>query len=1079
MNSATMQTAKTPRQNIADIYPLSPMQQGILFHTLLSPAAGVYVPQVTFTLMGELDRDRLKHSWEQALSDCSVLRTSFHWEKRDQPFQVVRKEASLPWVEQDWRALSESELSKKLELFLDCDRTQPFDLKSPPLIRLSLLQLTDTAYQFIFSYHHLILDGWSVGQLLQRVFSHYFQVPSSAPLTPYSQFISWLNQQNQETDQDYWKSYLQGFCEPTALPLDRRTGHQVATPRFCQKQLQWPAEATQVLKGFAQQNRVTLNTLIQGAFALLLSHYDDMRETPEVLFGVTSAGRPPELQNSSSMIGLFINTSPLRVKLPSSHRLRPWLQYIQAEQSRASEHEHTSLIDLQSLCNLPVGTALFNSLLVFENYPVTGLPTDSSSLSFDNLQFNEWNSFPLSMLVTTGESMSFSLKYDGDRISNISEEHLLHHLTRLLVEMMASPDACLGDFHPVSKEELETLNSWNQTQQNYPVRCLSEAFESQVKKTPDAIALRFESASLTYKELNEQANQLAHHLQSLGVVPEARVAVYLERSVELVVSLLAIIKAGGTYVPLDPDYPSDRLQYILEDVQPALLIQDSRQVIQSPPEFGSRSANAGGNATPQVLDLADSQDTLQNQTRSNPNSDLKADHSLYILYTSGSTGRPKGVVNTHRALMNRLDWMQDAYGLGSSDRILQKTPFSFDVSVWEFFWPLLNGAQLVLAAPDGQKDSQYLAQLIADAQITTLHFVPSMLQAFLDVPDLGEKCQLLRRVICSGEALSIELQNQFFSALDAELHNLYGPTEAAIDVTSWQCQRDDTASHSVPIGRPISNIQIHLLDENGQPVPIGAAGELCIGGVGLARGYWNRPDLTAEKFIPNPFASGYIYRSGDRARYRSDGTLEYLGRLDQQVKLRGFRIELEEIAAVLQTHPAVNQCVVVLSQKPTEQLVAYWVPNQTAPESPFEEWLAKQLPDFMVPRTFIRLEGLPLTPNGKLNRRALPEPTTERNKAATPPRNATETAIAQIWQDVLKLDSLCIEDNFFELGGHSLSATRVTSRLQTQFELEIPLKLLFEQPTIAGLATHIDALQLAQNPASKPLNQTNRKEITI
>jgi len=1114
---------ETQRQNIEDIYPLSPMQQGMLFHSLLTPNAGVYVPQITFALRGALDRIHLQKAWQTAISACSILRTSFHWEKRDQPFQVVRREVNLPWVEQDWQEFSAEVQAEKLAIFLECDRAQGFNLKSPPLMRLALIHCGEDNYQLIFSYHHLILDGWSAGNLIRTVFEQYFgqwsgqapQAPTvsgkSLQVRPYGDYIAWLNQQDGPAAERYWRTYLQGFTEATPLPLEQRSGkaQRAGNTALQQQQLQLSEADTASLKAFAQQHQLTLNTLLQGAFALLLSRYSDRQD---VLFGATCAGRPAELTGVESMIGLFINTLPVRVKLSPEMSLVPWLQQLQQERATASGYEYSALAQVQSLSELPAGNPLFRSLLVFENYPVdTSLlqqpahQTDSKTaqdsvptLAFDNLQFNEWTSFPLTLLVSAGTHLNLTIKYDLDCLSEAGASQLLHHLQTLLIEMSLKPEVSLAQLEMLSGQERQQLLTWSKAGSledgsHHLEHCLHHHFEAQVEKTPNQLAVRFGEAELSYQALNARANQLARHLQQLGVGPEVPVAVYLARSPELVITLLGILKAGGCYVPLDPDYPSERLAWMLEDVGTSHLITDSRQGLNPLSTLPSVS----------LLDLAQSSDLAQLST-DNLEGETHPQNSIYIIYTSGSTGRPKGVINTHRGVVNRLAWMQETYGLDGSDRVLQKTSFSFDVSVWEFFWPLLNGATLVLAKPGGHRDSAYLAQLIQQEQITTLHFVPSMLQAFLEVPDLALSCNSLKRVICSGEALSVGVKDQFFDCLSTELYNLYGPTEAAIDVTAWKClpeqlgQTEESTSslaseaalaQSVPIGYPIANTQIYLLDSQHRPVPQGCAGEICIGGVGLARGYGNRPDLTAERFIPNPlFASAnthqqgsfipfsesaYLYRTGDLARYRPDGALDYLGRMDQQVKLRGFRIEMGEIEARLTQHSNVKQSVVLLraDNPTTPQLVAYVVLAEAETEleaslkAQLQSWLAQSLPDYMVPTTFISLEALPLTANGKLNRRALPAPDAPSSAQRVPPRNKTERAIAEIWQALLQRDAISIHDNFFELGGHSLMATRANSRLQSTFDLELPLQTIFERPTIAGLAARIEALTLAQSMA--------------
>ncbi|MBD2362774.1 amino acid adenylation domain-containing protein [Anabaena minutissima FACHB-250] len=590
----------------------------------------------------------------------------------------------------------------------------------------------------------------------------------------------------------------------------------------------------------------------------------------------------------------------------------------------------------------------------------------------------------------------------------------------------------------------------NATQRDYDLsQSLHELFTAQVERTPNAIAVTFEQQQLTYQELNNRANQLAHYLQTLEIKLETLVAVCVERSLEMVVCLLGILKAGGAYVPIDPEYPQERIAYMLEDSQVKVLLTQEKLLTQIPQHQAH------------TICIDTEWKKISTQPNTNLKSGVKPDNLAYVIYTSGSTGKPKGAMNTHKGICNRLLWMQETYQINSTDSVLQKTPFSFDVSVWEFFWTLLTGARLVIAQPGGHRDSSYLINLIIQEQITTLHFVPSMLQIFLASRGV-EKCTSIKRVICSGEALPLDLQNRFFERLDCELHNLYGPTEAAIDVTFWQCQKHSSLK-TVPIGRPIANTQIYILDEHLQPVDFGVIGEIYIGGVGVARGYLNRAELTEEKFIPNPFkdskiASKYLYKTGDLARYLPDGNIEYIGRTDYQIKIRGYRIEIGEIENVLSLHPQVREAVIIARTDNTaeKQLIAYITYNSEKPTlNSLRHFLKSQLPDFMIPAAFVMLETLPLTPSGKVDRKALPQPDishfSESNDFVAP-RNQVEAQLVKIWSEILNLPQIGVKDNFFALGGDSLKALHLISRIEQHFSKEIPLATLLTNPVITDLA---------------------------
>lgn len=1075
---------------IEDLYPLSPLQQGLLFHTLLSP--DVYLPQLDLTLIGELDAVALKQAWQQVVQQTPALRTAFQWEKRDQPFQVVYRRVELPWQEQDWRDLTPACQQAQLDQLLQAER-QLLDLKSPPLMRLSLIRMAETRYHLLWTQHHLILDGWSAGLVLKDVLACYrgylaqspaaqspaaqspaAQSPAAQSLNspirsrpPYRNYIAWLQQQDRAAAQAFWTERLRGFTEPTLLPIARPIPQ---APAWAEQQIALSATTTAALKALAHQHQLTLNTVIQAAFAILLSRYSDCND---ICFGATYATR--SLPGAEAMIGLLINTLPVRVRVPeapeapeassSSGRLIPWLQQLQGEQAAAMQYDYSSLVEIQSWSEIAPGTPLFESLLVFENYPVdASLLQSDQTLQIAQVRPIEWTTVPLTLLAAATDCLSFKLKFDHHRFPPDAIARLLQHLQVILESMIAQPDGCLSDLPLLTPAEQQQLLIWNQTKADYPQQPLPDLFEAQVERSPDAVAIEYAGSQLTYCELNHRANQLAHYLVDFlkrhSDQPEPVIAIYAERSFDLVISILATLKAGAAYLPLDPDLPTERLAFMLKDAQVAAVIVSPGLPVPEELEQSVQIVRDCQSAGCCKL-LAD-----------HPNRALSQDSSISVIYTSGSTGVPKGVINTHRGIVNRLAWMQAEYGLNAADRVLQKTPFSFDVSVWEFFWPLLNGACLVLAKPGGHRDSAYLAELVVEQQITTLHFVPSMLQVFLDELQLSPA---LRRVFCSGEALPVPLAERFYRRCSADLHNLYGPTEAAIDVTYFPVPRVPLAqaAASVPIGRPIHNMQIQILDRHLRPVPIGVPGELHIGGVGLARGYMNRPDLTAERFIPGlrsrpELGQISIYKTGDRARYLADGSLEFLGRLDDQIKLRGFRIELGEVAAALMRYPAVQAAAVqAAAVQDTELagLVAYVV-TIAAPDgdldlkSELTQFLQAKLPDYMIPAAFVFLDALPLLANGKLNRRALPASTLSARQVILP-RNPIEEIVAAIWREVLRLETLSVEDRFFELGGNSLLATQANSRLRRAFQLDLPLRMLFEQPTVAALSERIALMQQA------------------
>lgn len=805
-----------------------------------------------------------------------------------------------------------------------------------------------------------------------------------------------------------------------------------------------PPETGQRLADFCRTEDVPLPVALLAALTTLLARYTGQTD---VLVGA-----------------LLPSPVALRAAVTGDLTVRQLVRHMAQTAQVAAAHAEVSLETLAErleLGNTPDRAPVFQILLALRNEALERA-ADCAARCDVVLVANP-----------TPAGLQLTAEYDAQLFEPATIRRWLGHLGVLLAAFQ--PQASLVTLPLLTPAEHEQLAAWNNTAAPYPPNLLiPDLIEAQAAATPAAIAIEFGRERLTYAQLNRRANRLAHHLQQLGLGPDTPAVVVMERSLEMVIGLLAVVKAGGAYLPIDPAYPRERVAFMLADAAAPVVLTQQRWAAGLPPQPG------------RIICLDGDWPIAAGANDANPARAIGPEHLAYIIYTSGSTGQPKGVMNTHLGLFNRLWWMQAAYQLTPADRVLQKTPFTFDVSVWEFFWPLMVGARLVVAQPGGHRDSAYLAQIITSRAVTTLHFVPSLLRIFLDEPQV-ETCRSLKRVICSGEALSVELQNRFFARLPGvELHNLYGPTEAAIDVTYWQCRPGPAAT--VPIGRPIANIQTYILDEQLQPVPVGVPGELHLGGVGLARGYLNRPELTQEKFIPHPFSAApgaRLYKTGDLARYRPDGAIEYLGRLDYQVKIRGQRVELGEIEQLLEQHPAVGGAVVAVRQESPEdqRLVAYLVPAATnLPPAPAElrRYLQAKLPDYMLPAAFVRLDAFPLTSSGKINRAALPAPTSADVAPSTvgyvAPTTPAEIALAKIWAEVLGVARVGIHDNFFALGGHSLLAARLAARLRAEFQADFTFELLLTTaPTVAAQARYLATarpaapLVVAPAPPTGPL----------
>ena len=1036
LNQAQLDALPVPLVEIEDIYPLSPMQQGMLFHSAYEQT-GDYINQMRVDVQG-LDAARFDQAWQAMAAQHDVLRANFIT-LFEQPLQIIREQVQIPCTELDWSA--SKDLQRELCVWAEHDRRKGFDLQHDPLLRITAIRTGPDSHHLIYTSHHILMDGWSNSQLLGEVLQHYAGQPAERKPGRYRDYIQWLQGQGKDRSEAFWREQLQDLQEPTHLAQVFRQGKSNKDSGYADhyQVLDWQP----TLSEFARERRVTVNTLVQAAWLLLLQRYTGQEC---VAVGATVAGRPADVAGAEHQLGLFINTLPVINRLQPTITVEQWVTELQGRNLALREHEHTALYDVQRLAGV-AADGLFDTLLVFENYPVSEALREGApaGLRFIDTHIHEQTNYPLTLAIGLGAQLSVHYSYDRSSFSDRDIEQIAGHFANLLHAIIQKPQRLISELPMLGVDECRRIvEEWNHTTVDYPgAHCVHQLFEAQVLQRPEAVALVFAGQQLTYRQLNVRANGLAHRLRERGVGPDVLVGIALERSVDMVVGLLAILKAGGAYVPLDPEYPQDRLAYMIEDSRIQLLLTHRNVQIPACPHIHTL-----------MLDELDDWLTW-------PADNLAfAGHPgnlAYVIYTSGSTGKPKGAANTHEALLNRLFWMQDAYALRTDDKVLQKTPFSFDVSVWEFFWPLMTGARLVLAQPGEHRDPALLMRLIKTEAITTLHFVPSMLQAFISGDSPQAACTSLRQVMCSGEALPLELQRSAMALLPGtQFYNLYGPTEAAIDVTHWHCV--DEQSHSVPIGRPIANLHTYILDDELNPVPAPVTGELYLGGIGLARGYHERAMLTAERFCVSPFGDGErLYRTGDLARQREDGVIEYAGRIDHQVKIRGLRIELGEIEASLLEHPAVKEAAVLAIDLATgKQLVAFVVIDREEHLNDVKAVLARRLPDYMVPYHYVLLDSMPLSPNGKLDRKRLPMPELKANvQQYSAPSNEVESALALIWQEVLQREQVGIHDNFFELGGDSIVSIRIASKARLA-GYDVSPKRVFEHQTIAQLAATLE-----------------------
>jgi len=1032
--------------------PLSFAQQRLWFLTQLEGMSETYHIPLALRLHGRLDRQALQHSLDALYARHESLRSRFIT-REDRPQVQILPANGLPLAFHDLRRHP-----AQADTLCRQAATQPFDLTQGPLVRAALIRLADEEHLFLLTCHHIVSDGWSTGILLRELGALYgaLRRGDADPLPPltlqYPDYAAWqrryLTPERLAAQAQYWRETLIGAPALLTLPTDRPRP-TVQSFSGGEVPIAIDAELTQALRQFSRQHGGTLFMTVLAAWSLVLAR---MAGQQELVIGTPEANRGR--LETESLVGFFVSTLALRIDLRDDPDLPTLIARIRHTVLTAQENRDLPFEQVVELVNPPrhLGyTPLFQVMLAWQDGSVRDIPLPGLQAELAGLEYSAAK-FDLTLdLADTGEGISGTLNFATALFDRATAERYGVYLVQALRAMTLNSPRSVShiDLLPLAERE-HLLHGWNRTERDYPLdQTLAALFEQQVRRTPDATALVSGAESLSYAQLNARANRLAHALIARGVGPDSRVAVCAERGLNMVTALFGILKAGGAYVPLDPAYPGERLQYILQDADPVLLLAD----------VAGRAA-LGEPVTPQLALEAALPETLSAE---NPAPRAQASHLAYVIYTSGSTGKPKGAMNEHRGVVNRLVWMQEAYGLTAADTVLQKTPFGFDVSVWEFFWPLMVGARLVMAKPEGHKDPDYLSRAIEQYGVTTLHFVPSMLQSFLADGQAATRCGQVVRVMCSGEALPATLVAEFYRRLpQAELHNLYGPTEAAVDVTAWHCSRE-AERVSVPIGRPIANTRIYLLDERGQPVPLGAVGELYIGGVQVARGYLNRPELTAERFLSDPFApGGRMYRTGDVARYLANGDIEYLGRNDQQVKIRGFRIECGEIEAALATHPAVREAVVdARAVGDDKRLVAWVVPAADVAEETLagalRQHVSAALPDYMVPSAWVVVAALPLSPNGKLDRRALPEPQGAQSQAAyEAPQGEHETLLAAIWRELLNVERVGRHDNFFELGGHSLLAVKLMAQLR-RAGWGANVQTLFSTPTLSALAQAMSA----------------------
>ncbi|HUR44846.1 MAG TPA: amino acid adenylation domain-containing protein, partial [Candidatus Saccharimonadales bacterium] len=1033
----------------------------MLFQSLFRHEFGKDITQVVCEMEEAFDPDAFAHGWRKTAERYPILRTSFHWDRLPKPEQRVHRQIHLEIGQKDCRTWSPQQVAE----WLQSDQQASFDLTVPPLFRVTLLRIDESKWKCVFTYHHILLDVRSLTLIFQEVFRTNENTAANEALpehTGFRDFINHLAQQETSTAANFWREVLKDFSQPTTLRFARRSEVAGVVP-YAEETITIGAPITAELRNLAKKNDVTLNTVVQCAWGLLLSRYSG---EADVVFGAVRAGRGGNVATAADAVGLFINTVPVRVRINAEAKLCDLLKATRTFWKELRSFEHTSLAQIQGWSGVAKGQPLFDSLLNFQD-PSWDQVLMAQGGAWERRRFTirSQSGYPIALDIYGGDELTIKLSYDRREITEAIANRILAHWNALLKSFATNPEQLPSRVSILGEEESRRLlQDWNNTKAPFHDSvCVHELFEAQALKTPQAVAVSEGEATISYQELNLRSNQLAHYLRSIGVGPETVVGVFMNRSIEMIVGLLGILKAGGAYVPMDPAYPKERLAFMIEETRmPALLTQS--QLAGSLPAHQAQTI---------CLDAA----AVQNAPRS-PQSEInllsaaKPTNLAYVIYTSGSTGKPKGVEVEHRSLMNLVGWHQRAYSVSATDRASHLAGVSFDASVWEI-WPYLTaGARLYIPDEETRLTPGKLLQWLARNQIT-LSFLPTPLAEAV-MAEMWPEHMALNVLLTGGDRLvSRPPENAKYI-----LVNHYGPTENTV-VSTWTRVGSNNAEGAPPIGRPISNTEVYVLDRCLNPTPIGVPGELYVGGESLARGYLGRPDLTQERFIRHPFkAEQRLYATGDLVRYMEDGNIEYLGRLDQQVKIRGHRIELGEIEFALRQINGLKEVLVLPRERGTSapQLVAYVVPEPDLIVTPgcLRDSLRNKLPEAMVPAAFVFLSQLPLTPNGKIDRAALPAPDFENVTAEgdVRPRTPTEEMLTGIWEEVLEQKPIGTQRNFFECGGHSLLATQIISRVRGVFQTDLPLQALFENPTIRALASLLErsnrGLSSTQGPALIP-----------
>ncbi|MED1538480.1 amino acid adenylation domain-containing protein, partial [Bacillus pseudomycoides] len=1036
------------RREVENVYPLSPMQKGMLFHSLLEPQSEAYFEQVRFDLHGNMDVKDFEKSVNDLVKRHAIFRTNFYNGLRDEPLQVVYKNKNIEFNYKDLRKMNEEYRKEFVNKIVREDRERGFNLAQDSLIRMVILHIKENTYHLIWSFHHILMDGWCLPLIFKELFENYYAIQKQrkyncAPVIPYSQYVEWLEEQDQEEASNYWSTYLAGYQEQTLLPKIKSQGMDetyVSEKIVCNM----GKELTKSMKRVANDNHVTINTLLQTAWGILLQKYNNSKD---VVFGSVVSGRPEEIPGIENMIGLFINTIPVRIHHEEEVQFAEAMKKNQELALASHVYDTYPLYEIQALTEQQQN--LINHIMVFENYPAEkqmghiGI-CNETALEIANLEVNEQTNYDFNLIVMPGEEIHIHFQYNANVYEQATIERIQGHMIQIIKQVVNNPNIKVSELKLLTeREKTQILDVFNKTEIEYSnEKTIHQLFEEQVQRTPNQVAVVFEDQQLTYQELNERANQLARTLKAEGVRAEQLVAIMAERSLEMIIGILGILKSGGAYVPIDPEYPEERIQYMLKDSKAQLLLLQHH--LQDRIPFEGKLVNLNDEAS-------------YHKDGSNLKSIVASNQLAYVIYTSGTTGKPKGVMVEHHGLCNLKSVMYDTLQMNEQDKVVQFASLSFDASIWEIFTSLFFGATLYIPSKSVILDYHLFNHFMNENKITTA-LLPPAYATYLE----PNQIPALKKLVTGGSASSFQLVEMW---KDKALYvNAYGPTEDSIITTMWSDSNKLANNNCIPIGCPIHNHQVYIMDKGGQLLPIGVAGELCIAGSGVARGYLNRPGLTKEKFVENPFNPGEkMYKTGDLARWLPDGNIEYLGRMDHQVKIRGYRIETGEVETALLEIELIQEAIIIAKEDKDglKQLCAYYVGDDSLTVGKLRSELSKELPNYMIPSYFVKLTQMPLTPNGKVDRKALLEleGNLQTGTEYEAPRTVIEVQLAEIWKEVLGLKQVGVKDNFFDIGGHSLRATILISKIHKEMNVSISLREIFRFPTLQQMAGRITDME--------------------